>query len=159
MVISRRFIQHARDELENGNRLQASEKTWGAMAHVLKAIAEERGWQHRGHLLVLDTGRHIGKEFNHPDVILATEKANGLHSNFYDNSNDAEAIEESIDQVEDVLPDLEEILKMGPLPFTIGNRSDRRRLYRLTENESLRVGDTSSVGFSLRHSPNTGNGG
>ena len=46
IAISRRFIDHARDELDRGNRLQASEKIWGAAAHALKAIAIQRGWNH-----------------------------------------------------------------------------------------------------------------
>ena len=41
--LSRWFLEHARIEIANGNRLQASEKIWGAAAHALKAIAIQRG--------------------------------------------------------------------------------------------------------------------
>ena len=41
-VHSLRLIRHAQDELDRGDRLQASEKAWGAVAHQLKAIANDR---------------------------------------------------------------------------------------------------------------------
>ncbi len=41
--ISRRFLRQAKQELNEGDQLQASEKTWGALAHALKAIAQSRG--------------------------------------------------------------------------------------------------------------------
>ena len=39
-----RMLAHAREMLERGDRLQASEKIWGAVAHAVKAVAAERGW-------------------------------------------------------------------------------------------------------------------
>ena len=46
---SERLMQHAFDELAKGDRIQASEKAWGAMAHTLKAIADERGLTYGQH--------------------------------------------------------------------------------------------------------------
>ena len=158
MVISRTFIQHAREELERDSRLQASEKAWGAMAQALKAIAQVRGWKHRGHDNVLDIGGHIGQEFNHAAVATATEKANALHRNFYENNDNAEVIEDTITIIEEVLPDLEDIRLAPPQPFTIAGRFDRNRLRRLTGNPDLQIGDTSLVGFSLNHPPDSDNG-
>ena len=40
--------------LRAGNNIQASEKGWGAAAQGLKAIAEERGWNHNSHTLIVD---------------------------------------------------------------------------------------------------------
>ena len=159
MTISRRFIQHAREELERGNRLQASEKTWGAMAQALKAIAQERGWRHRAHDNVVDIGHHIGTEYEHTYIIAATSRANELHRNFYENSDNAEVIERTIDLIEDVLPDLEELRLAAPRPFVISRREDRARLRLLTGDRSLEIGDTSPVGFSLRHTPDAADGG
>ena len=158
MAISRTFIQHAREELERGSRLQASEKTWGAMAQALKSIAQVRGWKHRGHDNILDIGGHIGLEFSHPTVATATEKANALHRNFYENNDNAAVIEDTITIIEEVLPDLEDIRLAPPRPFTIAGRFDRNRLRRLTGNPDLQIGDTSPVGFSLNHSPGSDNG-
>ena len=44
--ISTRFWQdHLPIELDNGNRLQASEKIWGSVAHTIIAIGKQRGWK------------------------------------------------------------------------------------------------------------------
>lgn len=48
-VHSDRLIRHAWEQLEQGDRLQASEKAWGAVAHALKDIAARRGWRNRTH--------------------------------------------------------------------------------------------------------------
>ena len=48
-VHSLRLIQHAEEMLESGDRLQASEKTWGAVAHRLKVVADNRGLQYETH--------------------------------------------------------------------------------------------------------------
>ena len=159
MAISRTFIQHAREELERDSRLQASEKAWGAMAQALKAIAQVRGWKHRGHQNVVDIGQQIGAEYNNNYVLWATEQANGLHLNFYENNDNAEVIENAIDLIEEVLPDLEDIRLAPPRPFAIARRFDRNRLRRLTGNRDLEIGDTSPAGFSLNHSPSSDNGG
>ena len=47
--ISRRFIIQADAELAAGDLLQTSEKGWGAAAHAIKAVAQEREWRHDSH--------------------------------------------------------------------------------------------------------------
>ena len=46
---SERFLAQARQELSDGDLPQASEKGWGAAAQILKAVAEQRGWEHGKH--------------------------------------------------------------------------------------------------------------
>ena len=46
---SERFLAQARQEFADGDLAQASEKGWGATAQMLKAIAQQRGWQHHRH--------------------------------------------------------------------------------------------------------------
>ena len=46
---SQRFLAQAKQELADGDLPQASEKGWGATAQILKAIAEQRGWEHSRH--------------------------------------------------------------------------------------------------------------
>lgn len=41
------LMDHAEAMLEEGDRLQASEKAWGAYIHQIKALAEEIGWPYR----------------------------------------------------------------------------------------------------------------
>ena len=48
-VHSERLLVHAREMIEKGDRLQASEKIWGAVVHAIKAVARERGWSFTKH--------------------------------------------------------------------------------------------------------------
>ena len=62
-LMSNRFLEHAREQLAVGDRVQAAEKIWGAAAHALKAVGEQRGWHHDGHANLFDIGEHLGREF------------------------------------------------------------------------------------------------
>ena len=46
---SQLFLAEAKQELAAGDLPQASEKGWGATAQTLKAVAEQRGWEHSQH--------------------------------------------------------------------------------------------------------------
>ena len=52
--LSRQYIARADEYLRLGDRVQASEKGWGAVAEEFKSIAEQRGWNHQGHRLLND---------------------------------------------------------------------------------------------------------
>ncbi len=154
-AISRRFVQHAWQELAKGNRLQAGEKAWGAVAQYLKIIGQDREWNHGSHRQLEYIGRQISAEF--PDYA-SPEFTNSLsdayhkgHENFYDNRRNALEIRETIEGVEGALPVLEAIVNEPPRHFKISSNSQRRRLIELTDNQELKVGDESPVGFSNRH--------
>ena len=151
--ISRRFLRQAKEELETGDPLQASEKAWGALAHALKAIAQSRGWRHQGHNHVIAIGYQIARESSRSDIELATNHANLLHQNFYENFAGTRVIQSGIDLVETLLPELDAIRSETPQPFTIEDTDDRGYLRLLTGDRSLQIGDSSPVGFSLLHSP------
>ena len=150
--ISRRFIIHAREELAEGNRLQAGEKAWGAVVQPLKAIAEQRGWRHQSHRDIHNVGLQILAE--NPDVDLQdaiSEAYRVGHENFYENHRHPEELAEMMDKVEDVMPILEALPDSAPRPFTIASNTQLRRLRALTGDDNLRLGNTSAVGFSLKH--------
>jgi hypothetical protein len=149
-VISQRFILHAREDLEKNNRLQAGEKTWGAVAQYLKIIGEQRGWYHKSHRQLDSIGRHLVAEYDQAQLAVALSDAyHKGHENFYDNQRNFQEIEETIEEVEEALPVLESLQYAAPLPFTINSNRQLRRLIELTGNKELAVGDTSSAGFSL----------
>jgi dihydrofolate reductase len=151
-AISRRFLTQAKKELGKGDRLQASEKAWGTLAHSLKAIAQARGWRHWEHNHVLAIGYQLAREHHWPDLQLATTYANTLHQNVYENFAGTRVIQGGIDLVETLLPELDAIRLATPGPFTIQDEDDRGYLRLLTGYRSLQIGDSSPVGFSLLHS-------
>lgn len=153
-AMSRRFIAHARDELDKGDRLQASEKLWGACAHALKAVAIQRGWDHDKHRQIHNIAIQIGHEFGRPDFETKIRVANSFHENFYENVEEEDSIRRAIDEAEDFIANLEGVRAAEPRPFTIANESDRNRvghLLGLRRSERPEIGDHSEVGFSRTH--------
>ena len=153
-TIGRRFIVQARNYLEKGDRLQAGEKAWGAIAHNLKVIGELRGWNHGNHQQIENIGRQIVIEFqiSYPELGEAiSEVFHHGHKNFYENYRTIEEMGETIEAAEEALPVLETLQQTQPRPFTISSNRQLRRLRALTGNEGLQVGDSSPVGFSRKH--------
>ncbi len=157
-VMSLRFIIQARDELAQGNRLQAGEKAWGAIAQQLKIVGQERGWRHSSHQQLEGIGRIIIHEY--PDlapqqlVEALTDAYRVGHENFYENMYDAAHIEEMLGDVERELPRLEQLVaeaSSNPRPMEITSNALRRNLRVVTGDNTLQLGDKSEVGFSRRH--------
>ena len=98
---SERLMQHAFEELAKGDRIQASEKAWGAMAHTLKAIADERGLTYGRHSQAWDIVYAILEDVADPvsrDVIRGGFLAAAdLHRNFYDDVHLREHLDWQLD--------------------------------------------------------------
>jgi hypothetical protein len=157
--ISRRLIQQASDELNRGDRLQATEKVWGALAQMLKAHGQQRGWMNLGsHRTVGRIAQQLDAECSDLNIINAYVAADNGHRNFYDNEMSPPEIEGIIVTVAGVLPELERALREPPRPFTIGDIDQRWRMRTLTGRQYLEVGDTSPVGFSNTHRPPAADG-
>ena len=130
--LSRWCIGEADSYLRRRNNIQASEKGWGAAAQALKAVAEERGWNHGGHGLIVDVAKQVADEQNRPDLVSMFGIAQALHTNFYENWLDTDIIEIYLNDVKDLLPELERV-RSAPAPvFTPETREQRNRLRRLT---------------------------
>ena len=150
--ISRRLILQAPEELERGDRLQATEKIWGALAQLLKAHGQQRGWLNLGgHRTVGHIARQLHLEYDEIDVVSAYLAADNGHRNFYDNEMSPPEIEGIIEVVASVLPELERALREPPRPFVINNMDQRWRVRTLTGKQYLQVGDASPTGFSNTH--------
>ena len=153
--MSRRFIEHARMYLAQGDRIQASEKVWGAAAHALKAIGEQRGWDHSGHVNVLNIGEHLGREFDRETLFLRyLSQAESMHINFYENRRYENVIERALLDIEMFVNELDDIRASSPRPYTVRDASDRNRLGRLLSlhrADRPPIGDYSPVGYSRTH--------
>ena len=145
--ISRRFMQHAWEQLDQGNRLQTSEKAWGATCHALKAIAVQRGWRHDDRSLEFAIAGQLASEFDRADFDVSLNTANGLHSNFYANQQDEEAIRNVLAVVERFVDDLEQVRQSSPRPFTVTTNPEQNRLQNLLERR-VPLNSHSEVGFA-----------
>ena len=84
VVHSDRLLDHAVGMIEAGDRLQASEKIWGAVVHRLKGIATERGWPNESHADGFAIIHHIGKHVGDRRISELFAVASDTHQNFYE---------------------------------------------------------------------------
>ena len=107
---SEHFLAQARTELAAGDLAQASEKGWGATAQMLKAIAEQRGWEHSRHRHYHRAASRLRSETGDGDIHRLFAVASALHENFYENDMDADLVAESLGDVEALLGKLSPLL-------------------------------------------------
>ena len=108
---ARDFLARARTCLAEDDLLQASEKGWGAAAQAVKAVAQSRGWQHRGHKQFYATIDRLVKETGDMDLGSAFNDAGALHVNFYEGWLSRQSVERNLSRVGDLVERLE--------PFTL----------------------------------------
>ncbi len=97
--LSHRFIRQAQEEFAKGDRLQASEKAWGAAAHAVKAVAEQRGWRHDSHARLFDVVSRVANAMDDPELRDLFHMANSLHQNFYEDWQTDDFVQRGIERV------------------------------------------------------------
>ena len=97
---SAHFLAQARQELAHGDLPQASEKGWGATAQVLKAIAEQRGWEYYRHRHYHRIISRLRAETGDGDIRRLFGVANLLHENFCENDMETDDVADGLDDVE-----------------------------------------------------------
>ena len=102
-------MEHAERQLAVGDRLQASEKAWGAVAHRLKVIADQRGWEYDKHQHVYGVVRRLTQELDDPDLMKNFIVAEGLHKNYYVDLKPLDQLSVELGLVKDLLEKLQRI--------------------------------------------------
>jgi hypothetical protein len=85
MALNVKYLEDADKLLAEGDFVQASEKYWGAVATLLKAIATQRRWRHSGHRELWDVVHRLRQETDDPELVTLFSVAESLHANFYEN--------------------------------------------------------------------------
>ena len=152
MQMSRRFIEQSRLHLEEGDRLQASEKVSSAVAAALKAIAHQRGWRHRSHALrdaiVTQLGAELGRSSPAAQSLFLGRRIAAVHhQNHYDNTLDEVDIEDDIPIAESVAVAIEQMMNEPPKPYMVSRPLDAHRIAQLTGHEPD-LGATDALGFA-----------
>ena len=78
-----RLYSHSGKMVRDGDRLQASEKVWGADAHALKIVAERRGWPYAGHADAKVVIKHIADLTGNYKAVKQFDDVEELHRNYY----------------------------------------------------------------------------
>ena len=113
LTASRDLLGQAKAEMAAGDIRQASEKGWGAAAQIVKAIAEQRDWRHRGHGHLHEAVRRLRDETGDQDIRRLFQVANSLHVNFYENWEDPQNVAEGLQDVEQLIDKLEPLATAG----------------------------------------------
>ena len=66
-----------------GDRLQASEKLWGAAAHALMSAMQERGWPGTTHRALSFSAERLAREYDDSAIRAGFVTADRFHRNFY----------------------------------------------------------------------------
>ena len=102
---AREFLAQSRNFLAQGNLHQASEKGWGAAAHMAKAVASAQGWEYRNHSDFSDVLYQARRLTGNADLRGLRSIANELHINYYKRKRhlNAQSIGEDIESVAEML--------------------------------------------------------
>ena len=127
-IHSRRMLEHAAKMIAQGDRLQASEKIWGAAAHRLKEIAAERGWPNRSHADGWAIVRYMANQSGNPQIADIFGLADTTHQNFYEDQIPLEELSARLDRIHFLLELLDEAHRMLPvdLPMPDGRHYRER---------------------------------
>ena len=108
-TVSATLFDQAQTELDAGDLIQASEKFWGAAAQALKAIAQQRGWEHDSHAHFYRIVRDIVDETGDKEIATLFNAANALHVNFYEHWMKKDEIMPLADQVSQLVERLDAV--------------------------------------------------
>ena len=104
------FLEQAYRELQEGDLYQASEKGWGAASQIVKAVAEERGWEHNHHRDLFEAVFTLSGESGDRDISRLFWAANALHTNFYEGRMREADVQDALEHVTRFVEKLEALL-------------------------------------------------
>ena len=110
------FLARSQEYLAAGDLHQASEKGWGAAAHMAKAVAVAQGWEYSNHADFSDVLYRARQLSGNPRIRLLAGTANDLHVNYYRRKRHLNpgAIGEDIESVAELLDLLSPLTDRGP---------------------------------------------
>lgn len=101
-----RLLDHADDMVEAKDRLQASEKIWGSVAHTLKEVAERHGWPNKAQSDLVRIAAYMAAVSRDPDMRTKFFAVRSFHTNFYEDEYDLTDIKEGVDVAEGLVEQL-----------------------------------------------------
>jgi len=107
--LSEDYLTEARELLNAGDLVQASEKFWGASALAVKRIGAMRGLKLEQHGSLWGFVSRLSRETGDKALIRLFTVANGLHRNFYEAQMNKEAIEIVAEDIEKLIEKLRRI--------------------------------------------------
>ena len=114
-----RLLRHADKMLEKGDRLQASEKIWGAVAHGIKHIARRRKWPNHAHEDLQDIARYLSEKEKTSHLYTLFKAVEHYHRNFYADTRripDIRTGKREADELVELLKRIDETMPLNLAP-------------------------------------------
>ncbi|MCY3507033.1 MAG: hypothetical protein OXH41_12795 [Chloroflexi bacterium] len=128
--LSLRLLGQAQEEFDKGDRLQASEKAWGAAAHAMKAAAERRGWNHHNHGLLFLVAAQLADDAGNPELRRLFSIASSLHQNYYEDWQPEVSVQDGIGDVGRLVGLMEQLRAQPVSPSVVTDEQQWDRLTR-----------------------------
>jgi len=80
------FLAASDEEFDRGDVLQGAEKLWGAAAHAVMSVAQERGWEHDSHRSMKNAVIRLAREYDDQLINAGFLAAEKFHRHFYRDS-------------------------------------------------------------------------
>ena len=103
------MLRDARQELENGDRIEASEKVWEAIEHALKAVAARRGWRYDTQADAYLVVKRLVNETGDRKFRLLFYSASYVHRNYWIDAIPMEALRDWLADVDEFIAMLDEV--------------------------------------------------
>ena len=81
--LAKEFLERSKSYLAEGDLHQASEKGWGAAAHIIKAVAAANGWEYEHHDQFSSVVMNARQRYRQPSLREMSRAAEALHVNYY----------------------------------------------------------------------------
>lgn len=111
LELSKKYLEEGEELLARGDVAQACEKFWGAVAEVIKAVAESRGWEHAKHRHLMEVVSRLFGETEDRELLRLVASAERLHPNFYEDFMSREEAEVHIEDSRKLVGKLEMYLR------------------------------------------------
>ena len=139
-AISHHRLRQAQEELDRGDLAQASEKIWGATVSIIKAVAQQRGWNHHAHNYLQNAAFFLTHAIGRDDLHLAFLSAEDLHSNYYEHQLPKHFIEVRLGIAQAFVEELSEMLDDPQREFIPDSPDQETLLRSLTRQVRLSHG-------------------
>lgn len=142
--LSRRLMAQANYELHTlRDRVQASDKASGAVAHAVKAIGEDRNWRNGSHNLRRDIAGLLADEYRQPEVLHLQAIAGQLHENYFEDRLSDSLVKQLLSEVTRLIVVIWNMREDGPNSNYVPSPSWQRVINRLLIPEDVARADES----------------
>ena len=104
------FLAQAWEELQRGDLRQASEKGWGAVSQLVRALALVRNMELHRHRDVSEFVNGISAEVSDPTIYVLFGTAESLHANFYEGYMPYVNVHHALGQAQELIDKLDVLL-------------------------------------------------